>query len=311
MHNRAPVTEGGLAAGIRCVLSPHGLRGTLLECAWVAARVATYPMGLLHSGELRGTDRLNLDGLGPLQRSLLVGDIEAAGTPILLVHGIVDNHSTFAVLRRALRRCGFGRVTSVNYGWLGHDVRSLAAQLGRRVEQLCDETGYERLHVVGHSLGGLIARYYIQRLGGDARVHTLVTLGSPHHGTRWAEAVPHRLVRQLRPGSDLFNELDEPCSGCHTRFVSFWSDLDQVIIPQRNAKLGHPDLHTRNIFVRGVGHLSLPAHRGVVSDICRTLARLDHQATVDDVLAEPDSGVTGARDAQAKAPQRSPRTSSP
>ena len=44
------------------------------------------------------------------------------------------------------------------------------------------ETGFERIHVIGHSLGGLIARYYVTRLGGDARVHTLVTLGTPARG---------------------------------------------------------------------------------------------------------------------------------
>ena len=40
-------------------------------------------------------------------------------------------------------------------------------------------SGYERVHIVGHSLGGLAARYYVSRLGGDAHVHTLVTLGTP------------------------------------------------------------------------------------------------------------------------------------
>jgi triacylglycerol esterase/lipase EstA (alpha/beta hydrolase family) len=47
-------------------------------------------------------------------------------------------------------------------------------------------------------MGGLVARYYVQRLGGDERVHTLVTLGTPHAGTRWARALPHPVVRQLK-----------------------------------------------------------------------------------------------------------------
>ena len=50
------------------------------------------------------------------------------------------------------------------------------------VERIVAETGFERIHIIGHSLGGLIARYYVTRLGGDARVHTLVTLGTPHDG---------------------------------------------------------------------------------------------------------------------------------
>ena len=48
----------------------------------------------------------------PVQRGLVIGDVEAAGTPILLVHGMVDNRSIFTLLRRGLRRRGFGRVSA-------------------------------------------------------------------------------------------------------------------------------------------------------------------------------------------------------
>ena len=91
------------------------------------------------------------------------------------------------------------------------------------------------MHVVGHSLGGLVARYYVQRLGGDARVHTLVTLGTPHSGTVPAYFLPLRLGRQLRPGSDLMTELAGPAPGCRTRFLAYWSDLDQMMIPKTAA----------------------------------------------------------------------------
>ncbi len=50
------------------------------------------------------------------------------------------------------------------------------------IEKLTAESGYEKVHVIGHSLGGLITRYYVQRMGGHARVHTVVTLGTPHSG---------------------------------------------------------------------------------------------------------------------------------
>jgi len=56
-------------------------------------------------------------------------------------------------------------------------------------------------------------------------------------------------------------ELSAPVAGCRTRFVSYWSDLDQMIFPQRNAKMKHPDLAVRNIGVHGTGHMSLPIHR--------------------------------------------------
>jgi triacylglycerol lipase len=261
----------------RAVLSPSGIRGTAIEIAWVAAHLAMYPFGMLEEGSKDVLQHTQLAGLSPVQRGLLVGDVEAAGTPIILVHGIVDNHTVFHLLRRGLRRRGFGRVVTVNYSSLISDVRALAEHFGQVVERVCEETGYERVHVVGHSMGGLIARYYVQRLGGDARVHTLVTLGSPHEGTQMAYALPHPLVRQLRPDSDVILELREPAPGCRTRFVAVWSDLDQLIVPKQGAKIVHPDLAARNVYVRGVGHMSLPVDGRVVHEICTTLAHLDHE----------------------------------
>lgn len=257
------------------MLSPAGLRGTAVEIAWVATHIASYPFGVVQEKVAGEPDRFTLDGLPPVHRGLLIGDVEAAGTPILLVHGMVDNRSIFTVLRRALRRRGFGRIWTMNYHVLTHDVRTAAQRLGTLVESICTQTGYERIHVVGHSMGGIIARYYVQRLGGDARVHTLVTLGSPHAGTNAARLLPQGVCRQLRPTSDVVAELAEPAPGCRTRFVAFWSDLDALISPKQSARIDHPDLSARNVFVRGVGHLSLPIERRVTREIALTLAHLD------------------------------------
>ena len=260
----------------RSVASPSGVRGVAVEVAWWSAHLAMWPFSILEERTQDVLHDLHLSELSPEQRALVVGDVEAAGTPIILIHGIIDNRSVFTLLRRGLRRRGFGRVVTVNYSSINGDIRLLAGRLGDLVEQVCEETGYERVHVVGHSMGGLVGRYYVQRLGGDARVHTLVTLGSPHDGTLPAYVLPHPLVRQMRPGSDVVRELAEPAPGCRTRFVAVWSDLDQMVVPKRAAKVVHPDLSARNVFVRGVGHMSLPVDGRVVHEICTTLAHLDH-----------------------------------
>jgi len=254
-------TSDVLGGAARALLTPAGMAGAAVEVAWAGTHLALYPFGLFGGpGSYQGHG-YNVQELPPMQRGLVIGDVEAAGTPILMVHGMIDNRSIFTLLRRGLRRRGFGRVVSINYSPLTADVRVAAAWLAQEVESLVVETGYERVHVIGHSLGGLIARYYVTRLGGDERVHTLVTLGTPHGGTFNAYALPSNLCRQLRPGSALMRELSAPVAGCRTRFVSYWSDLDQMIFPQRNAKMKHPDLAVRNIGVHGTGHMSLPIHR--------------------------------------------------
>jgi pimeloyl-ACP methyl ester carboxylesterase len=271
----------------------RGLRAAGRELAWVTAHAALYPLGFRAERDREPTGPRRLDDLSPQHRGLIAHDAGAAATPVLLVHGMVDNRSIFTLLGRALRRRGFGRVRTVNYSPFTSDVRAAAHAFGRAVEQVCADTGHDRVHVVAHSMGGVVARYHVQRQGGDARVQTLVTLGAPHGGTAAARLVPLRLFRQLRPDSDVIAELAEPAPGCRTRFLAVWSDLDQLIYPKRNASIEHPDLDATSVLVRGVGHMSLPADPEVARVVTRALAHLEPDGTRldrDRTGSEPDIG---------------------
>jgi triacylglycerol lipase len=275
----------GAAQDLRGLLTPDGVRGALVEAAWMSAHLAMYPLGLLRQRQ-NTLDWYGLADLMPVQRGLAECDVEAAGTPILLVHGMIDNRAIFTVLSRQLRRRGFQQVLTVNYSPTTNDIRAAARRLSAEIEGLVARTGYERIQLVGHSLGGLIARYYVQCLGGDARVRTLVTLGSPHAGTLLARLVPPMLLcRQLSPGSDLYAELAGPATGCRTRFVSYYSDVDQLIVPRQSARIEHPDLDARNVLVQGAGHMSLPIDHRVVRDVAGLLSRL--KSDLDPELDDP------------------------
>ncbi len=265
--------------------------GVLTEMAWVTAHLLTYPSGLLRDRATR-RDGYRIEHLPPSQRGLIISDIEAANTPILLVHGLIDNRSIFTLLRTGLARRGFGSIAALNYSPLEGDVRVLAARLAEQVERLVAESGYERIHLIGHSLGGIIARYYVTRLGGDERVHTLVTLGSPHGGTVLGYALPAGIPAQLRPGSALMRELAAPAPDCRTRFIAYWSDLDELVIPHGNAAIQHPDLQVHNIALHGVGHASLPNVPSVVRGIADALAQLDMHGRTVTPGATPIAGRT-------------------
>ncbi|MFB6842388.1 esterase/lipase family protein [Streptomyces sp. NPDC056361] len=233
------------------------MKATALELAVLTGHLVLYPSGVV-------AERLSA---APPPDSPLAGR-----RPVVLLHGFVDNRSVFVLLRRALTRHGRDCVESLNYSPLTCDLRAAAGELGRRVEEITARTGQPQVDIVGHSLGGLVARYYVQRLGGDARVRTLVTLGTPHAGTTVAPlADAHPLVRQMRPGSEVLRELAGPAPGCTTRFVSFWSDLDQVMVPVETARLDHPDLLVHNVRVSGIGHLALPVHPTVAAGVLEAL----------------------------------------
>ena len=264
---------GAPRGGLRGLISPQAITGGLTELAWVGAHALLYPLGT-RSEPVRPDVRFRPGEQPPTVRALFAADPLAARVPVLLVHGFVDNRSIFAVMRRSLRRRGFASVCSWNYSPLLTDVARGAEDLGRHIERLCEQTGHERIHVVGHSLGGLIARYHVQKQGGDRRVESLVTLGTPHQGSLWAHVLPTSLVRQLRPGSGVLRSLEEPAPGCGTPFTAVYSDLDQVVVPTSSGRCEHPDLDVRNVLVHGVGHMSLPIHRAVLDEVAATLAGL-------------------------------------
>jgi pimeloyl-ACP methyl ester carboxylesterase len=238
------------------------LKATALELAILAGHVLLYPSGIIaerHSAPLPPP---------PDTATLPTED----KPPVILLHGFIDNRSVFVLLRRNLAQHGRQHIESLNYSPLTCDIRTAAQLLGRHVEEICERTGQRQVDIVGHSLGGLIARYYVQRLGGDLHVRTLVTLGTPHSGTRVAPlANAHPIVRQMRPGSALIEELRQPAPGCRTHFVSFWSDLDPLMDPLETACVEHPDLLARNIRVSGIGHLALPVHPAVATGIRQAL----------------------------------------
>ncbi|MEU8531107.1 MULTISPECIES: esterase/lipase family protein [Streptomyces] len=240
------------------------LKATALELAILTGHVLLYPSGLVperpRPADATAPGAEAATALAPPRR------------PVALLHGFVDNRSVFVLLRRSLARHGWRHVEALNYSPLTCDLRAAAELLGRHVEAIRARTGHDEVDVVGHSLGGLIARYYVQRLGGDARVRTLVTLGTPHAGTTVAPlADAHPLIRQMRPGSEVLRELAGPSGGCRTRFVSFWSDLDQIMVPVETARLDHPDLQVHNVRVSGIGHLALPVHPTVAAGIRQAL----------------------------------------
>nr|WSY52390.1 alpha/beta fold hydrolase [Streptomyces sp. NBC_00886] len=240
------------------------LKATALEIAILAGHLLLYPSGITQERR------------GPLPAPPSPQDAAQLPTeakaPVVLLHGFIDNRSIFVLLRRSLAQHGGRQVESLNYSPLTCNIRTAAELLGRHIEEICERTGSLQVDVVGHSLGGLIARYYVQRLGGDLRVRTLVTLGTPHSGTA---AVPlasaHPIVRQMRPGSVVIEELARPAPGCRTHFVSFWSDLDHLMDPLETARIDHPDLITQNVQVSGIGHLALPVHPAVATGIRQAL----------------------------------------
>jgi len=103
--------------------------------------------------------------------------------PIILLHGYAMNRANFLPLAYRLARAGLGPVFGFEYWTLGRIVAA-SRQLGWFVDEVRAQTGAAEVDLVGHSMGGVVARYYVTLAGGDGAVKNLVTLGSPPHRRR-------------------------------------------------------------------------------------------------------------------------------
>ncbi len=198
-------------------------------------------------------------------------------TPVLLVHGYGANKSNWLFVRRFLSQAGFERLHALNYNPLAADIPELAARCKERAEALMAHFGVDRIHIVGHSLGGIIARYAVQVLGLRG-VDVCVTVASPHGGVRLAaygsplsQLSPFASGLQLRPDSAVMTLLRSTARPVPTRFVAYYSNLD-LVVPARRAKIVEPELAATNVLVKDHGHLSIMLSRRLSTSIVDQLA---------------------------------------
>jgi triacylglycerol lipase len=187
---------------------------------------------------------------------------------LVFVHGLGATRSSFFPLEAYLRLCGHTRQLSFNYRTRGTSIEEAAITLKRCIDH---EVRGGRIDLIGHSLGGLVARTYVQALGGARRVDRLVTLGTPHHGTHAAAYVPTRLGFELRPNSALLQRLDALPPPDGVRCLSVAAGRDLMILPAENACAPFGE----NVAFDDLGHLSMLLSPRVFSTVGRFLAQPD------------------------------------
>ncbi|WP_427161205.1 esterase/lipase family protein [Aliinostoc sp. HNIBRCY26] len=157
--------------------------------------------------------------------------------PVVLVHGITDTEAVFDEMAVFLGKQGWP-VHSLdlvpNNGAAGLDV--LAQQLAGYINKTFPPE--QALDIVGFSMGGIVSRYYIQRLEGIKRVQRFITISSPHHGTVVAYASQLPGCMQMRPNSELLSDLNADVMMLQQlNFTSIWTNYDLMIIPAHSSKM--------------------------------------------------------------------------
>src|SRR5262249_11740291 len=142
--------------------------------------------------------------------------------PIILVHGYTQNRTNFLWLGRRLRRLGHGPFFAFDYQSFG-PIEASARSLGELVEKVVESTGAERVDLVCHSLGGLVARAYVDLQGGHRRVGRVITLGTPHRGLAHANPRAGASVRDMQPCTGFIAKLDAAAVPPNVSYLSIYS----------------------------------------------------------------------------------------
>ena len=206
---------------------------------------------------------------------------EPGGDAVLLIQGFFQTRKVMRSLEERLRADGF-RVVSFHLGGvLGLNTRSIptiARMIDGKMRRLLERTDGRVVHVIGHSMGGLVARYLVQQVGGADYARTVITLGSPHHGTPTAALggalgllMVSRALWQLFPISPLVKELREGRCPSSVRLVSVYSKHDVICPWQKSVLTPRDGEDVRNVMVKGLGHMDLVEDPYVYGLILREL----------------------------------------
>ena len=157
--------------------------------------------------------------------------------PVLLIHGIFDTIRIFDKMSRYLKKLGW-EVYSLNlvpnYGILGLD--KLAEQVADYVNKTFPPN--QPLDLIGFSMGGIVSRYYVQRLGGIDKVENFITISAPHNGTLTGYALNLAAPIQMRPKSNFLENLNQDIALLDkTNFTSIWTPYDAMILPPKSSQV--------------------------------------------------------------------------
>ncbi|MBL8513312.1 MAG: alpha/beta fold hydrolase [Betaproteobacteria bacterium] len=190
------------------------------------------------------------------------------GTPILLVHGFFSSKGMWIRFRQRLVKAGMGPVYTMNLKHVFGHVKDMVPSLHDRIEAIARDTGKDKVILIAHSMGGLVSRQYLQDHGGG-RVAQLITLGSPHHGTRIAKIALFTCTKDMRRRSGFLDALaeKETANPPSVPTTSIYTMNDDLVYPPETSVLPWAE----NISVRGVGHVSLLFDEGVLEAVRKLL----------------------------------------
>jgi triacylglycerol lipase len=176
--------------------------------------------------------------------------------PIVLAHGMWDTEAVFEKLKPFLESRGF---QVYSFDMVPSNGAAPLEVLADQLANFIDRTfkPHQPIDLLGFSMGGIVSRYYLQRLGGLDRTDRLVTVSSPHNGTTMAEFSFVPGGKQMRVGSEFLQDLNRDIDRLAAiQFTSIWTPLDAIIVPAASSRVSVAQNQT----------VMVPCHKWMVYD---------------------------------------------
>ncbi|MET0382056.1 MAG: permease [Burkholderiaceae bacterium] len=188
---------------------------------------------------------------------------------VVLVHGYLCNRGVWNAWLARLTELGRAFV-AVDLEPVFGDIDGHADAIGRAVRRVEEVTGLAPI-VVAHSMGGVAVRAWLRTQHRPAaRVARVITIASPHHGTRLARLATSRSARQMRDDGPWLMGLGAAMTAeLAATFTCWWSACDQIVYPAPTAELRGGEGRR----IRGVAHLALIGREEIWSELRRRLDR--------------------------------------
>lgn len=204
---------------------------------------------------------------------------------LVLIHGYASNRSIFLPLYLYLRTIGIKSILTFNYR-SSQSIEQSAIELKAFLQ---NKVRGGRIDLIGHSLGGIVARIYLQQLGGARRVDRCIALGTPHAGTYSAYWLPTRLGEDLKPDSPLLERIHRYRAAAErVKFTSIVGGSDNIVVPRVFAKHGEDVVHIPDLGHAGL-LFSLQVFQVIAQRLlpnqypkCSSVARITTRAVAND-----------------------------
>lgn len=238
------------------------------------------------------------------ERIAAVENIEPGPTPlaqprtVLLITGVTIPAEWFDPIVVRLQRDGFNPVVYEPPALLSGDLFENSEALADEVDRIRAETGEAKIDILAECTGGLIARHYIQALGGDQYVDRMVTFISPQHGLPKASLAASfagwPALYDLTPGSEFLETVNNAALPDNVAVTSIYTCTDEYIQPYKTSII--PGAKNIGLCDKFVGHFQF-FYDPEIYKIMHAELVAPLPATDDDDKADGDANSTSADEA--------------